>query len=125
MRLLLYFQLLLAFAGTAAAWFFASPMSGWSFAAGASLTLFNFAILVFGWPRILARKQFALGVVAIVSKLAILIWILYLVAHSPIIHLGWFAVGLATVIPSTLITAYLMPESVGGRERLAQDSREV
>ena len=114
MRVLHYFQLILTFAGTSIAWFFVSPMAGWSFAAGAGLTLLNFAVLVFGWPRILARKQFALGVVAIVSKFAILIWILFLAAHSPTVHLGWFAVGLATVIPSVVATAFLMPAAVGG-----------
>lgn len=109
MRFLLYFQLILGVLGATAAWFFVAPMAGWSFAAGAGLTLFNFAVLVFGWPRILARKQFALGVVAIVSKFAILGWILYLVAHSPAVSLGWFAVGLGTVLPSVIVTAFMMP----------------
>jgi hypothetical protein len=114
MRVLLYFQLVLAVLGSGLSWFLVAPMAGWSFAAGAGLTFLNFAVLVFAWPRILARKQFALAIVAIVSKFAILIWILYLVAHSPTVHLGWFAVGLATVIPSVLVTAFLMPASVGG-----------
>jgi len=105
MRFLLYFQLLLVVLGTASAWFFVSPIAGWSFAAGSGLTFFNLAVLVFGWPRILARKQFALGVLAIVSKLAILVWILYLVTQSPSIQFGWFAAGLATVLPSVVITS--------------------
>ena len=109
MKFLLYFQLVLGFAGSIAAWLLVAPVAGGSFAIGALMTLFNFAILVFGWPRILARKQVALATLAIVSKFAILGWILYLVAHSPAVHLGWFALGLGTVVPSVITAAFKMP----------------
>ena len=105
MRFLLGFQIALGLIGSSAAWLIVSPMAGWSFGVGAAVTLFNFCVLVFGWPRILARKQFALGVVVIVSKFAILGWILLIVTRSPSISFGWFAAGLATVLPSVVATS--------------------
>lgn len=109
MKFLIYFELVLGVVGTSLAFFLVAPTAGISFAAGAAVTLFNFAVLVFGWPRILAKKQVAPATAAIVFKFAILGWILYLVAHSPAINLAWFAMGLATVIPSVIVTAFNMP----------------
>ena len=125
MRVLLYIQIVLGLLGSLAAWIFASPHAGWSFACGAALTLLNLAILVFAWPMILARKQFALGVVAIVSKFAILSWILYLVAHSSAILLGWFAFGLATVLPSVVLTSMKRPTPNDVEESANENMREV
>ena len=113
MKFLIYFELVLGFVGSGLAFFLVAPTAGVSFAAGAAVTLFNFAVLVFGWPRILAKKQVAPATAAIVFKFAILGWILYLVAHSNDhgrgINLAWFAMGLATVIPSVIVTAFNMP----------------
>ena len=78
-----------------------------SFFAGSAVTLFNLAVLVFGWPRILAQKQVARIVFLIVFKFAILGVILYLAVNSPAIRLGWFALGLATVLPSVTVTAIM------------------
>lgn len=110
MKFLIYFELVLGVVGTALAFFLVAPVAGLSFAAGAAVTLFNFAVLVYGWPRILAKKQVAPATFAIVFKFAILGWILYFVAHSPTIHLAWFAVGLATVIPSVIVASFNLPK---------------
>lgn len=109
MTFLLYFQGALAVLGTVLMAILVGSGPALSFAGGAALTLFNFVVLVFGWPRILAQKQVARAVVVIVFKFAILGWILYLVAHSPAVHIGWFALGLATVVPSVLVTAFKIP----------------
>ena len=109
MSFLLYFQLALSVAGTVLIAILHGPNAAVSFAGGAGVTLFNFAVLVFGWPRMLAQKQVARAVLVIVFKFAILGWILYLVAHSQTISLGWFALGIATVIPSVLATAFKIP----------------
>jgi hypothetical protein len=106
MKLLLSFQLALTVLGTIMVWIFALEAAGLSFGAGASVTLFNLAVLVFGWPRILAQKQVALAILAIIFKFAILGCILYLAAHSPSLQMGWFAFGLATVFPSLLVAAF-------------------
>lgn len=108
MSFLLYFQMGLTAVGSALVLAFAGPWACVAFAFGACLTFGNLAVLVFGWPRLLAQKQVARAVVAVVLKFAILGWILYLVAHSTL-PLGWFALGLATVIPSTLVTAFNLP----------------
>ncbi len=109
MSFLLYFQLALSVVGATLVAVFQGPTAAFSFAGGAAVTLFNFAVLVFGWPRMLAQKQVARAVLVIVFKFAILGWILYLVAHSQTVSLGWFALGLATVIPSVLVTAFKLP----------------
>ncbi len=72
---------------------------------GAAISLLNLIFLVFTWPRMLAKKQVALGVSAIVFKFALLGWILYLVTQSQTTSGAWLSVGLATVIPSVLVTA--------------------
>lgn len=72
---------------------------------GAAFTLLNLGFLVITWPRILAKKQVALAIAAIVFKFALLGGILYLVTRSQTISLGWFAVGFGLVVPSVLATA--------------------
>jgi hypothetical protein len=78
---------------------------GISAACGAGTSLLNTALLGFTWSRIMAKKQVALAIVIIVFKFALFGWILYLVAHSESIHIGWFSIGLGMVIPSSIITA--------------------
>ena len=109
MRFLVYFQLALGVVGAALVAIFAGSSPAASFAGGAGLTLFNLAVLVFGWPRILMQKQVARAVLAIIFKLAISGWILYLVTRSQSVQIGWFALGLATVVPSVLVTAFQNP----------------
>ncbi len=110
MMFLVYFQLALTVVLTVAVGVFTQsiPATGSAFG-GALVSAFNLWVLVYGWPKILANKRVALAVAAIVFKFAILGLILYFVTHTPAISLGWFAVGLGTVIPSVLVTAYKMP----------------
>jgi hypothetical protein len=105
MKILVYFQLALTVFGFALLSLLVTPVAGVSFAGGAAVTLFNFVVLVFAWPRILAQKQVALALFTIIFKFAILGLILYLVARSPSLQAGWFAFGLATVFPSILVAA--------------------
>lgn len=110
MMFLVYFQLVLALFTTVAVYAYTGNMaSGLSALGGAAVTLFNLYVLVFVWPKILNNKKVALAVATIVFKFAILGLILYIVTHTPSIQLGWFALGLATVLPSVLVTAYKMP----------------
>lgn len=111
MMFLVYFQLALTVlvAATAAAVTSVDLGATLSATGGATVTLFNLWILVAAWPRILAKKQIAVGVAAIVFKFAILGLILYLVTNSKHVQLGWFAFGLGTVLPSVLVTAWRMP----------------
>ncbi len=111
MTFLIYFQLALTVLGAVFVVVFSGSAPGISYLAGGTVTLFNLAVLVFGWPRMLAQKQVARAVAVIVFKFAILGWILYLVVHSQTIQLGWFALGLATVIPSVLVTAFKLNEA--------------
>lgn len=114
---LIAIQLAITILGAGVVGFFTTSAAGFSFAAGAGVILFNFAVLVFGWPRVLAKKQVALGSVAIVIKFAILGWILYLVTHSSSVRIGWFAFGMATVFPSLLMAAFsLQAEAVKASE---------
>ena len=106
MTFLVYFQAALTVVGAVCVGALSGFAPAVSYLAGALVTLFNSAVLVFGWPRMLAQKQVARAVAVIVFKFAILGWILYLVVHSQTIQLGWFALGLATVIPSVLVTAF-------------------
>ena len=76
---------------------------------GSLTALINLALLVVVWPRLLAKKQVALSVATIVFKFALLGWILYLAVHSQGIQLGWFALGLGTVIPSVLVAGIWAP----------------
>jgi hypothetical protein len=113
MKTLVPVQLAITVLGAGVVGFFTTSAAGFSFAAGAGVILFNFAVLVFGWPRVLAKKQVALGSVAIVIKFAILGWILYLATHSSTVRIGWFAFGMATVFPSLLMAAFsLQAEAV-------------
>jgi hypothetical protein len=110
MMFIVYFQLVLTAVVTGlVAAFTQSLPAVLSTLGGAAVTLFNLWVLVFVWPRILANKKVALAVATIVFKFAILGLILYLVTHSPAISLGWFALGLGTVVPSVLVTAFKMP----------------
>ena len=70
---------------------------------GALASALNLIFLVVSWPLILQKKQVALGMMGIVFKFALLVGILYFVAESKIISLGWFAIGLGTVIPSVIL----------------------
>lgn len=107
---LVYFQLVLALLVTVCVGAYTgSWASALSTFGGSMVTLFNLFVLVFVWPRILNNKKVALAVATIVFKFAILGLILYIVTHTPSIQLGWFALGLATVLPSVLATAYKMP----------------
>ena len=81
-----------------------------SYLAGAGLSLLNLIILVLSWPRILAKKQFALSIGVIVFKFAILGWIIYEVATVNWLRIGWFAVGLSTVVPTVVLTALRLPQ---------------
>ncbi|MES2962740.1 MAG: hypothetical protein V4760_02545 [Bdellovibrionota bacterium] len=73
--------------------------------AGGLVSFLNLTFLVITWPRLLAKKQVALAIATIVFKFALLGWILYFVAQSQAIRLGWFATGLGVVIASVLATA--------------------
>lgn len=118
MTILLKIQVGFGVLGSVLVAFFAGQAASLSFTGGAALTLFNFAVLVYGWPRILAKKQVAPAIAVIIFKFAILGWILYLVASSQTIHLGWFACGLATVIPSVLVTAFMSDFSDDSKEAI-------
>lgn len=72
---------------------------------GALVSMFNLAMLVITWPRLLAKKQVAVAIAAIVFKFALLGLILYFVAQSQTIRLGWFSIGLGVVIASVLATS--------------------
>lgn len=122
MKALIPLQLAITVLGAGLVGAFVSSAAGLSFAAGTGLILFNFAALVFGWPRVLAKKQVALGSVAIVIKFAILGWILYLVTHSSTVRIGWFAFGMATVFPSLLMAA-LSLQAEAARAESVQDAR--
>lgn len=115
MTILLKIQITFSVLGTMLVALLAGQLASLSFAGGSILTLFNFAVLIYGWPRILAKKQVAPAIAAIIFKFAILGLILYVVANSQTIRLQWFALGLATVIPSVLITA-LLPGFSGDSE---------
>jgi Zn-dependent protease with chaperone function len=110
MRFLLLFHVVasVSLAGLVA-WLFGAQAAQSTFA-GAMFTLLNLGFLVVTWPRILAKKQVALAVAAIVFKFALLGGILYLVTASRSISLGWFAVGFGLVVPSVLATA-IIPKS--------------
>ena len=118
MTILLKIQVGFAVFGALLVAFFAGQPALWSFAGGAAVTLFNFAVLVYVWPVILAKKQVAPGIGVIIFKFAILGWILYLVAHSQTVRLGWFACGLATVLPSVLVTAFMSDFSDDSKEAI-------
>lgn len=77
----------------------------YSVLAGALVSLMNLVFLVITWPRLLAKKQVALAVAAIVFKFALLGLILYFVMQSEAIRLGWFSMGLGMVIVSVLATS--------------------
>jgi hypothetical protein len=57
------------------------------------------------WPIIFAKKGFALSVSVIVFKFAILAWIMNEVATGGLIHQGWFSIGLAQVVLTSVLTA--------------------
>ena len=81
------------------------PQEANSLAFGGLVSFANLALLVFAWPRILAKKQVALSIGVIVFKFAILGWILYVAVHSEQTRIGWFAIGLGFVILSSVVTA--------------------
>lgn len=81
------------------------PTAALSTLFGAFVSLLNLIFLVITWPRILAKKQVALAVGAIVFKFALLGWILYFVVRSQAIRIGWFSTGLGVVIVSVLATS--------------------
>jgi hypothetical protein len=83
-----------------------SQVAALSFLAGAFLSFINLVALVVAGPRILAKKQVARAVAIIVFKFAILGWIMYEVVAGKFLHLGWFAVGLGTVIASVVATSF-------------------
>jgi hypothetical protein len=94
---------------TLAVAYFSGPSAAISCASGAGLTFLNLVVLVVAWPKILAKKHVAWAILVIVSKIAILAWILYEVVHLETrwggIQLGWFAVGFGLVFPSVVATA--------------------
>lgn len=110
MMFLIYFQLALGLAVTAAVGAYTGTLAAsLSTLGGAAVTLFNLYVLVAVWPRVLANKKVAQATGVIVFKFAILGLILYVVTHTPTVQLGWFALGLATVLPSVVVTALRMP----------------
>jgi hypothetical protein len=64
----------------------------------------NLSVMLVTWPRILAKKQIAPSVLVIVFKFAILGWIIFEVVNDGRIQIGWFAAGLATIVPASLVT---------------------
>jgi hypothetical protein len=83
-----------------------------SFLFGALVILVDVAVLAFVLPFIFAKKQFALSIGVIVFKFAILAWIMneaVIAASSSVsktqFSLGWFAMGIALINVSALVTA--------------------
>lgn len=60
--------------------------------------MLNVAALQFAWGRILSKKQVALSMGVIVSKYAIIGFILYRVATENLLDIPWFAAGFSMVI---------------------------
>jgi hypothetical protein len=107
MKSLLYIQLALTTVAASIGGLFFGFMAMISISGGGALMLLNLFALVFSWPRILAKKSIALATGVIVFKFAILGWIIYEVVGGEALHIGWFAVGMATVVPAVVGTAFI------------------
>lgn len=105
MKFLPLVHIVIAGCGAVLAWLIGGSHASASFSVGAAVALFNLTLLVIVWPLILAKKLVALSIGVIVFKFAILAWIINEVATGNQFHLGWFAVGLGTLVPSVLATA--------------------
>ena len=100
---------------------------------GGLLMLFNLAVHVFAWPRLLAKKSIALSIGVIVFKFAILGWIIYEAANGPrIAHLlglnpdsfslAAFAGGLVLIVPSVFATALRVSFKNSGDSAVAPET---
>jgi hypothetical protein len=88
-----------------------SPTAAASFAGGAALTTLNLSLLVWTWPRILAKKQVAPAIAIIVFKFAILGWILFEIVAKHLFEVTWFAAGFGLVVPAILFVSLTSQES--------------
>ena len=89
-------------------YFACSKVASLGFLFGAGVSFFNLLTLVIVWPLILRKKLVALSGGIIVIKFAILGWILYEVVTQNSLQVGWFATGLAVVVLSVLVTAFIV-----------------
>jgi hypothetical protein len=89
-----------------------------SFGIGSLLMGMNFVFLHFAWKRILQKKRVALSASVIVFKYATLGFIIYLVSSHNLLNIGWFLVGVGTVVPTAIATAFYQ------QRRLVQDTDE-
>lgn len=108
MIFLLAAHALITAGSTAAVFWLVGSLAAISFLAGSALMLGNLFVLCLVWPLILRKKQVALSIGVIVFKFAILVWIISIVATHESPHrlqVLWFALGLSTVVLSSLATA--------------------
>ena len=114
------FHVAMSFLLTSLVCAFHSRESGFAFLCGATVSFINLVLLVVVWPRILAKKQVAFSIGIIVSKFAILGWILYEVVSQNLLQVGWFATGIATIMVTVLSAALFISQDSPNDEMVDQ-----
>lgn len=81
-------------------YFVADRQCAMSFAAGAFLVWVNWWMLGFSWRHLEGKKSIALSAALIVIKYPILGLACFIYLRQEWFLLGWFAAGVATVVPA-------------------------
>lgn len=94
------FHALFSLAITALLWLTTEAGRTKSFCAGAAVISANWWLLGFGWRHLEGKKSIALAPALIVIKYPILAVVCFICLQQEWFLLGWFAAGIATVIPA-------------------------
>ncbi len=95
-----YAQLLIGLLGTLLLGVLVSYESAEAFFVGVSLASLNVVFVQYVWSRILGKKSVAWTLFVIVFKYTLLGTTLYLVAAMGWLPIGWFSLGLGTILLS-------------------------
>ncbi len=93
-------QLVIGILGVAATRFFVGEQESYGLLAGVSVATINVIFVQFVWGRILGKKSVAWTLFIIVFKYTLLGTTLYFVAAKGWLPIGWFSLGLGTILLS-------------------------
>lgn len=108
MTKIIFVQILMGLLSAALAWTLQGVPAAFSAGAGALIIGFSLAFSAWAWGRIFRQKTIALSIGVIVFKYAALIIILYKLVNHPKILGGWLAVGISSLLPTSIIAAWIL-----------------
>lgn len=97
-------QFIIGLLGALAINFWLSQIAAVSFLTGVAVITLNVLGLQYIWSQVLGKKSVALTVLVIVFKYSLLMIWIFLVATKNWLPLGWFSLGLGTILISIFRT---------------------